>query len=105
MDYPVNLKLDGRRALVVGGGAIARRKAQALRRAGARVVAVAPSFDARFPAHRLVRRAFRASDTDGAFVVVAATDDARVNRAVHAACVRRRIPVNVVDVPELCTFT
>lgn len=105
MDFPVNLKLADRPCLVVGGGAVAYRKARALARAGARVLAVAPSFDVRFGRFRTAKRAFRASDVAGACVVVAATDDPRVNRRVFNACARRRIPVNVVDVPELCTFT
>jgi uroporphyrin-III C-methyltransferase/precorrin-2 dehydrogenase/sirohydrochlorin ferrochelatase len=106
MYYPVSLKVAGATCLVVGGGAVAWRKARALARAGARVTAVSPRFDARFgrlPVRR-VRRAFRAADVRGAFLVVSATDDPAVNRAVFEACRRRGIPVNVVDRPELCTF-
>lgn len=101
----MNLRLEGRRALVVGGGAVALRKARALARAGARVAVVAPRIGAGFGRFETRRRAFRAGDVRGASVVVAATDDAAVNRRVHAACRARGIPVNVVDVPELCTFT
>jgi uroporphyrin-III C-methyltransferase/precorrin-2 dehydrogenase/sirohydrochlorin ferrochelatase len=105
MYFPASLKVGGERCLVVGGGAVALRKARALRRAGARVVAVGPAFSPGFARiAELVRRPFRASDVRGAALVVSATDDPGVNRAVHAACRRRGIPVNVVDVPELCTF-
>jgi len=106
MFYPVSLRVGGERVLVVGGGAIALRKAQTLVRAGARVVCVAPAFRAgfgRLKAER-VRRRFRAADVAGAVLVVASTDDPKTNRAVYDACRRRGIPVNVVDVPELCSF-
>lgn len=106
MYYPVSLKVDGERCLVVGGGAVAWRKARALVRAGAHVAVVSPQFDARFGrlTVRRIRRAFRAADVRGAFLVVSATGDPAVNRAVFEACRRRGIPVNVVDRPELCTF-
>ena len=106
MYYPLMLKVKGEACLVVGGGAIALQKARALRRAGADVTAVSPSFSPAFqrlPVRRL-RRRFRAGDVAGRILVIAATDSPDVNRAVSAACVARGIPVNVVDVPELCSF-
>ncbi len=106
MYFPVSLRIAGERCLVVGGGPVALRKARALRSAGARVTVVAPAFDRGFARLRVrrLRRAFRASDARGVFLAVSAAGDPRVNRAVHAACRRRGIPVNVVDVPALCTF-
>ncbi len=101
----MNLKLDGRLAVVVGGGDVALRKARVLAAAGARVLVVAPRIGPGFRGIESRRRAFRASDLRGASVVIAATDDPTVNRRVHAACAGRGIPVNVVDVPDLCTFT
>jgi siroheme synthase-like protein len=105
MDFPVCFRVAGERCLVVGGGAVAGRKARALLRAGARVTAVSPDFGRGFPRARRLRRAFRAGDVRGMLLVIAATDDSRVNREVHRACRRAGVPVNVVDVPELCTFT
>lgn len=106
MDYPVSLRLEGEKALVVGGGSVALRKAKALRRAGAMVVAVSPAFAPGFRRLRadLRRRRYRSADVRGAAVVVASTDDPSVNAAVSRDCRRKGIPVNVVDVPELCTF-
>jgi uroporphyrin-III C-methyltransferase/precorrin-2 dehydrogenase/sirohydrochlorin ferrochelatase len=49
-------------------------------------------------------RRFAPSDLDDAMLVIAATDDQDVNQAVHAAAMARRVPVNVVDQPRLCTF-
>jgi precorrin-2 dehydrogenase len=50
------------------------------------------------------RRAFEVSDVEGAFLVIAATDDMDVNTQVFHAADERSIPVNVVDVPALCSF-
>src|SRR6188508_23706 len=106
MYYPLMLKVKDEPCLVVGGGAVALQKARALRRAGAAVVAVSPSFSPPFRrlAVRRLRRRFRAGDVAGHVLVIAATDSPDVNRAVFAAASARGIPVNVVDVPELCSF-
>ncbi len=106
MYLPVSLKVGGEPCLVVGGGPVALRKARDLLRAGARVRAVSPAFDPAFRRLRvrLLRRRFAARDVGGALLVISATGDPAVNRAVWRACRRRGVPVNVVDRPELCTF-
>jgi uroporphyrin-III C-methyltransferase/precorrin-2 dehydrogenase/sirohydrochlorin ferrochelatase len=106
MYYPLMLKVKGQSCLIVGGGAVALQKARALRKAGAKVTAVSPAFTPAFRrlAVRRIRRRFRAADVARRTLVIAATDSTDVNRAVSAACRKRGIPVNVVDVPELCTF-
>jgi len=111
MDFlPIFLDIRGQPCLVVGGGEVAARKSALLLRAGARVTVLAPelsaAFDADFAAARIVHRAarFRDEDLDGVAVAIAATSDDAVNRAVAAAARARRIPVNVVDQPALCSF-
>lgn len=106
MYFPVSLDIEDARCLVVGGGPVALQKARALRRAGGRVTAVSPDFCPGFKRLEAghLRRRFRPGDLRGARIVIAATDDPRVNAEVHRLCVRRGILVNVVDVPELCTF-
>lgn len=106
MFYPVMLRVQGESCLVVGGGAVALQKARALKRAGALVTAVSPNFSPAFKrlGIRRVERRFRPADVHGRVLVVAGTDSADVNQAVYKACRRRGIPVNVVDVPELCSF-
>lgn len=101
--FPLFIDLRGRRVVVVGGGAVARRKVAALREAGACVRLVAPrlvpELQADADAGRLdhVPSAFMPGHLDDAWLVVAATDDGRVNAAVATAATERRIWVNVVD--------
>jgi len=112
--YPVALKLDGRLAVVVGGGEIAHRKAAELLKAGARVWAIAPEWPGDFErleadpetGGRLLRvtRRFTAGDLVGAFLVVAATDDVATQRAVARAAEAQGVLCNVVDVNDLCSF-
>lgn len=106
MYYPLMLKVKGEPCLVVGGGPVALQKARALRKAGADVTAVSPDFSPAFErlAVRRVRRKFRPADVAGRVLVIAGTDRPEVNRAVYVACRKRGIPVNVVDVPDLCSF-
>jgi len=105
--YPVVLDMAGRRAVVVGGGRVALRKALALAEAGAEVTAVAPEFLPDFAAAAgviCVREAYDARHVAGAAVVIAATDDETVNRRVAVDARAAGALVNVVDVPALCDF-
>jgi len=107
---PISLVVKGRRCVVVGGGEVAARKVDMLRKAQARVAVIAPDLGENLKTlalrgeieHHADR--FAPSDLDDAMLVIAATDDQDVNQAVHAAALARRIPVNVVDQPKLCTF-
>ena len=106
--FPINLDVRGRKVVVVGGGGVARRKVASLVRCGAEVTVVSPGFCralSRMKGIRRVRRRYRKGDTKGACLVVSATDSDQVNRRVHRHAVDAGIPVNVVDRPELCTFT
>jgi len=110
--YPVSLRLAGRLALVVGGGALARRKTAELLAAGAWVRVVASDWPADFrPLEEehgalleRVTRPFDPADADGAAIVVAATGDPAAQRAAARAAADRNLFCNVVDVTDLCTF-
>jgi len=111
LDYlPIFLDLREQPCLVVGGGEVAARKCALLLRAGAQVTVLAPQlervFDVELAAGRVAHRPgrFREEDLEGFALAIAATDDQAVNRAVAAAARVRRIPVNVVDQPALCSF-
>ncbi|MGC8724540.1 MAG: precorrin-2 dehydrogenase/sirohydrochlorin ferrochelatase family protein [Acidobacteriota bacterium] len=111
MSYLVNLSIQGKRAVVVGAGAVALRKAQGLLEAGARVTVVAPEacdgLLALAAEGRLELRLkpYDAGELKGAALVLAATDNEAVNASVSADCSRLGLLVNVSDRPALCTFT
>lgn len=106
---PLGFRLKGEPCLVVGGGEIAARKVSLVLRAGAIITLIAPEV---LPALQadieasggIVRlRGYDDSDIDEQTLVIAATDDEALNARVSVACRARRIPVNVVDAPALCT--
>ena len=103
--YLAALDLRGRRCLVAGGGAVARRKAQGLLAAGADVLVVAPEVGDMPPGAAVERRAARLADLDGAVVAVCATDDPAINAALAREARRRGVLVNVVDDPDAGDFT
>jgi len=108
MQYPVNLVLDGRRCLVVGGGRVAVRKVEGLLSCGARVRVVALRLDAELvdrPDVVCEQRGWELDDLNGVWLVIAATDDPAVNRAVYEAGERAGIWVNGADDPTNCSFT
>ena len=102
--FPIFLKLQDRLVLVVGAGPVAAGKAATLVKAGAAVTVVAPEVcDAmqRLPV-AIARRAFRESDLEGAWLVIAAAPP-EVNREVTEAASALRIFVNAVDDPAHAT--
>jgi uroporphyrin-III C-methyltransferase/precorrin-2 dehydrogenase/sirohydrochlorin ferrochelatase len=85
------LDLAGRRALVVGGGQVAVRRTRALHDAGAHVVVIAPTVHDDIVATEVHRRPFEPDDVEGAWLVLACTDDDEVNAVVAAAAGERGI--------------
>lgn len=108
--YPVFLKLDEIRCLVVGAGEVACRKVEALLECNGIVSVVAPKVcRSVMELHAqeriaLYARRFELSDLDGIRLAVASTNDSAVNELVWNECEKRNILCNVVDVPEHCRF-
>jgi len=111
MDYlPLFFNARERRCVVVGGGEVALRKVNLLLEAGACVQVISPALEGDLERLRRENRIaweeklFEPADLEEADLVIAATDDPEVNRAVSAAAKGMHLPVNVVDSPDLCTF-
>jgi siroheme synthase-like protein len=108
--FPIFLKLEGRRCLVVGAGAIAEGKIRGLLDDGASVEVVAPravtQVEEWFSQGLLdwKRRSFAPSDLDGVSIVIAATPFREVNTRVFQEARVRNVLCNSVDDPENCDF-
>ena len=108
--YPLFLDLRGRQCLVVGGGQVALRKVKALLECGASVKVVSPELChemsdlARCSEMEVVLRGYETADLRGVLVVIAATNDAEVNKKVAAEGRDRGILVNIVDDLEKSVF-
>jgi siroheme synthase-like protein len=107
--YPVSLDLAGRRAVVVGAGAVSLGKADALLAAGAQVTVIAdgpPEALERLEAAgaAVARREFQPADLDGAFLCVAAPDDPAERAAIYHQARERGVLANLVDDVEHCDF-
>jgi precorrin-2 dehydrogenase/sirohydrochlorin ferrochelatase len=108
--YPIALDVEDELCLIVGGGAVASRKAAELASCGAEVKVISPRLSE--PMEQLLaeglimaeRREVRLEDVEDPFMVVVATDDPQVNEWVALRARRARALVNVVDQPDLCQF-
>lgn len=110
---PLFLKLEHRTVLVVGGGAIALQKIEAIVAnapdASITVVAKVVSPPVRAIAEsvstiRLIEREYRSYDLDGAHLVIVAVNDVETAERIYVDAHTRAKLVNVVDTPGLCDF-
>ena len=107
---PIFMNVQGQNCLVIGGGKIASRKVFMLLRAGAAVSVVSPELCQDLTIRKNeaeithIDRAFEDADLAGCKIVIAATDDNKVNIHVSELAKAKGIPVNVVDEPALCSF-
>lgn len=115
MNFPIFIALTDKPCLVVGGGAVAKRKCEALLEYGARVTVVAKALHTDFSelleggdpqgaSMQLFVRPFEPTDIDGQQLVFVATEDEALNRGIVSLCRKKHILVNVADIPELCDF-
>ena len=108
--YPVVLRLDGRRVLVVGAGPIAARKLESLLACGAQVTVVAPQIvdEIRALAARrliaMIERRYEQTDLDGVQLVIVSTNDSSIQQQVFDDCQARGLWCNAADDPDRCSF-
>jgi hydroxymethylbilane synthase len=106
--FPFMVDIENWNCLVAGGGRVALHKVGILIPFGVHIRVVAEEicqelwqWEERI---EIVHRPFRDDDLDSMDMVVAATDDEELNRHISGLCRQRRVPVNVVDTKDACSF-
>ena len=105
--FPMFVQLKNKKCLVIGGGRIALRKIEVLKDFEADVTVIAPEMIPQIRQIDKIRRIFRTfmeEDFKEAELVVAATNDPKVNSEISKICMQKKIPVNAVDQKEDCSF-
>ncbi len=111
MNYlPIFYEIKDKPCIVVGAGGIAARKADLLFKAGAKVTVISPILGQEMTRFKeqskilWVKRTYSEGDLADAVLVIAATSDKKVNEQVSAEASALKIPCNVVDNQDLCSF-
>lgn len=108
--YPAFIEMEGKRVLVVGGGRVAQRKIEVLLAHGAKVQVISkgltPTLNRYLEEGRIdfLGQEFQEERLEGAFMVMAATDDPVLNHRVSEKARARGLLVNAVDQPSDCNF-
>lgn len=109
--YPLNLtNLAARQAVVIGGGNVAARKVHGLLQAGANITVISPKVTPQLQQLqaegqiRWLKRSYQPGDLTGAFLAIAATNNAGVNQQVLTEAQQRGCLINVVDNPGGSNF-
>ena len=114
--FPFFMEIAGKNGVIVGGGKVAARKVEKLLAFGPNLTVIAPQIEECIRNQEmqmreddgalllLIERAFRMEDLENADFVIAATDDEALNGHISDYCKEKKIPVNVVDDREKCTF-
>ena len=109
MFYPINLKIDDMKIVIIGGGKVAYRKCMNFLAFNKKVLVVSKEFVKEFEEIKeqveIVKGAYNEKYIKDAFVVVAATNNKEVNREIGIYCGQYNKLVNVVDDKELSNFT
>jgi len=104
------LNVENKLCIVIGGGKVAERKVESLLKAKAKVKVISPELTAKLKILAeegkicWEKRGYQRGDLEGAWLVIAATNDPEVQKEVYKEAEEKRIFCNVVDVPELCSF-
>ena len=108
--YPIALNLKNKLVVIAGGGHVALMKTRSLLKSKAKVRIISPELLPELKkCHKAgqiewVPRKIRSSDINGALIAIAATSDENTNQNVSKWAKQKKIPVNVVDQPDLSDF-
>lgn len=110
MFFPLFLKLNNRKCIVVGGGKVAERKLAHLASSGAEIVLISPVINDNIRPMAdngqltWISRGYNKGDIKGAFMVFITTDDRNINKLIREEAAEADILVNVADKPDECDF-
>ena len=105
--YPAFLNITGKICVVIGGGKVAERKVKTILGCGAKIKLISPKITIQLEKEKQkgnlehLCRNYESGDLEGAFLVIAATSDEKVNKKIASEA---RCLVNVVDAPEIANF-
>ena len=111
--YPIFLKLHNLSVLIVGGGNVGLEKLSFLLKSSpnARVEVVAPHFleelvslAAEHPSVKLTKKRFKKKMLKKRNMVIACTDDLKINKRVYELSRKRYLICNIADTPDLCDY-
>lgn len=108
--FPLFHKLDSQDIIIIGGGEVALRKTDLLRRSGANLTIVAPNITDEIKKllhdekHTIIEKPYKKDYLYNKSFAIVATDNHELNIQIHADCKSINMLVNVVDTPDYCDF-
>lgn len=108
--YPVGLNIEGKKCLVVGGGAVGTRKVERLLQYEADVTVISKQFSAplislqKKSKLKLLKKTYADSDLDEVFLVIVATDNQSLNRLISNDAKNKNVLCNIADIPNNSDF-
>lgn len=107
--FPFMINIQHKKIVIIGGGKVAARRIESLIRWQPQLTVISPTLEASLQRYvesgeiQYKKRTFRALDVSDAFIVIAATNDAKINQAVKNSCTPNQL-VNLVDDPDNSSF-
>lgn len=108
--YPINLILDDKPCVVIGGGHVALRKVKALLEAKAKVTVISPMLVNELKTmaqnHQITwqKKYYETGDLNGFELVICAVGEDNASQQIYTDAHKARILINVVDKLPLCDF-
>lgn len=104
---PINIDIEGKRILIIGGGRVGLHKAKILNRFTQEATVISPKFEEEFHTlpFKLKEKSYDKKDLEGVFLVYVCTENSELNRQIKQDAQEMRILCSVCDNPQLCDFT
>jgi siroheme synthase-like protein len=107
--FPLYLNLENKKCLIFGGGKVAARKIKVLEETKVKIILISIDFcDGLAKNNKItkINKRFEKEDIikNNPFVVIAATNDKKINNEIYLECNKKNILINVVDSKEKSSF-
>ena len=110
-NFPIFIDIKSKPVTVIGGGTIALRKVTLLAKANPKITVISESICIALSEllkknkGKFIKKSFTEKDIENPILIIAATNNLKVNKEIYRVANHKNIPINVVDQPKLCSFT